>query len=117
MNFRQLHSHTSGHPEIDHRRGIEATTGPLGQGIANGVGLAIARAHLNARFSELDHYTYIFCGDGDLQEGVAHEAMALAGTLSLDKLIILYDSNKIQLDTPVTSVVREDLATRCAAIN
>lgn len=115
-NFRQLNFHTSGHPELSLKRGVEATTGPLGQGVANGVGLALARAHLNAKFPEFDHYVYVFCGDGDLQEGVAWEAMSFAGTNKLKKLIVLYDSNDVQLDTKTDVVVREDLKKRCEGV-
>lgn len=113
--FRQFNSPTPGHPEYELERGIEVTTGPLGQGIANGVGLALARAHLNAKFKDFDHYVYVICGDGDLQEGVANEAISFAGTQQLDKLIILYDSNDVQLDTAVSEVVNEDLAKRFTA--
>lgn len=116
QNFRQLHFHTSGHPELSIEKGIEATTGPLGQGVANGVGLALARAHLNAKFPEFDHYVYVFCGDGDLQEGITWEAMAFAGTNRLEKLIVLFDSNGIQLDTATEMVVSENLQKRCEGI-
>ncbi len=103
--FRQVGSTTPGHPEYGHTHGIEATTGPLGQGIGNAVGMAIAEAHLRARFNKgnlhvIDHYTYALCGDGDLQEGVAMEALALAGHLGLDRFVVLFDSNDIQLDGP-----------------
>ncbi len=105
--FRQVGSITPGHPEYGHTHGIEATTGPLGQGIGNAVGMAIAEAHLRARFNQghlnvVDHYTYVLCGDGDLQEGVAMESLALAGHLGLDRLVVLFDSNDIQLDGPTT---------------
>lgn len=113
--FRQFNSVTPGHPEYEIDRGIEVTTGPLGQGIANAVGLALARAHLKAKFNEFDHYVYVICGDGDLQEGVAAEAIAFAGTQKLEKLIVLYDSNQVQLDTAVSEVVNEDLKQRFEA--
>ena len=98
--FRQLGSHTAGHPEIDHTLGIETTTGPLGAGFSNGVGMAIAERHLNSAFGDdlINHTTYAFVSDGDLMEGVAQEAGSLAGHLKLGKLIYLYDSNKISID-------------------
>lgn len=103
--FRQYHSKTPGHPEFG-GRGIDATSGPLGQGIAMATGMAIAETHLASRYNKeffnvVDHYTYALCGDGDLQEGVTQEAMSLAGHLKLGKLIVLYDSNDIQLDGEV----------------
>lgn len=107
MNFRQKGSLTPGHPEYKHTDGVEMTTGPLGQGVATAVGMAIAEKNLANRFNKegypvIDHYTYVLCGDGDLQEGVALEALSLAGHLGLNKLIILYDSNDIQLDGPTS---------------
>lgn len=103
--FRQI-GNTPGHPEYGHTDGVETTSGPLGQGIANAVGMAIAEAHLASKFNEdgfsiIDHNTYVLCGDGDLQEGVALEALSLAGHLKLHKLVILFDSNNIQLDGAV----------------
>jgi transketolase len=110
--FRQI-GNTPGHPEYGHTEGVETTSGPLGQGISNAVGMAIAESHLAARFNKenfpiFDHYTYVICGDGDLQEGVAMEAMSLAGHLGLGKLIVLFDSNDIQLDGKVSLAYSEN---------
>lgn len=109
--FRQL-GNTPGHPEYGHTDGVETTSGPLGQGISNAVGMALAETHLAARFNKEDislinHYTYVICGDGDLQEGVALESMSLAGHLGLGKLIVLFDSNDIQLDGKVSLAYSE----------
>jgi transketolase len=111
-NFRQI-GNTPGHPEYGHTEGVETTSGPLGQGISNAVGMAIAETHLAARFNKpnfnlIDHYTYVICGDGDLQEGVALESVSLAGHLGLGKLIVLFDSNDIQLDGEVSLAYSEN---------
>ena len=97
-NFRQFGSKTPGHPEYNHTDGVETSTGPLGQGIANAVGMAIAEKHLASIYNKegfpiVDHYVYALCGDGCLQEGISYEACSLAGTLKLGKLIVLYDEN------------------------
>lgn len=120
QQFRQLNSRTPGHPEHDPPAGIETTTGPLGQGIANGVGMALAERLLAQQFNRpghaiVDHYTYVFCGDGCLMEGVSHEACSLAGTLGLGKLILLYDDNGISIDGKVQGWFTDDTARRFAA--
>ncbi len=115
--FRQWGSKTPGHPEYHHTDGVEVTTGPLGQGFANGVGMAAAEKHLAAVYNKpgfdiVDHYTYVICGDGDLMEGVSHEAASLAGTLQLGKMIYLYDDNLISLDGPTDLSFTEDVIER-----
>ena len=115
--FRQWESHTAGHPEIDHRLGIEMTTGPLGQGFATGVGMAIAEAHLRARLGEdlVDHRTFGFVSDGDLMEGVSAEAGSLAGRFGLGRLIYLYDDNDISIDGSTDITFSEDVVKRFQA--
>ncbi|MFZ7131855.1 MAG: transketolase [Eubacteriales bacterium] len=120
--FRQWGSKTPGHPEYGHTPGVEATTGPLGQGIAMAVGMAIGEKYLSALFNKedskiVDHYTYTLCGDGDLQEGVAQEAMSLAGHLGLSKLIVLFDSNDVQLDGPVVLNNSENMRSKLESMN
>ena len=116
-SFRQLHSKTPGHPEYGYAPGVETTTGPLGQGICNGVGMAIAEKTLAAHFNKpghdiVDHYTYVFHGDGCLMEGVSSEASSLAGTLGLGKLIMFYDDNGISIDGEVEGWFTEDVPAR-----
>jgi transketolase len=115
-NFRVLGSHTPGHPEYEPDHGIEITTGPLGQGIANAVGMAVAERMLNAQFGDaiVDHYTYVLVGDGCLMEGVAHEVISLAGHLRLGKLIVLYDDNRITDDGVIGQTISEDYTQRFA---
>ncbi len=120
QHFRQWHSNTPGHPEYGDTDGVEVTTGPLGQGFAMGVGMAIAEKHLASVYNRpgyevVDHYTYGLCGDGDLMEGVSHEAASLAGTLGLGKLIYLYDDNLISLDGPTELSFTEDVLKRFEA--
>lgn len=122
LNFRQKGSLTPGHPEYKHTSGVEISTGPLGQGLATAVGEAIAETYLAAKFNKndfsvIDHNTYVLCGDGDLQEGVSMEAMSLAGHLSLGKLIVLYDSNDIQLDGTVNLTNTESIEQKVKAMN
>ena len=119
-SFRQLHSKTPGHPEYGYAPGIETTTGPLGQGISNGVGMALAERTLAAQFNRdghhiVDHHTYVFLGDGCMMEGVSHEASALAGTLGLGKLIAFWDDNGISIDGHTDNWFNEDVASRFEA--
>jgi transketolase len=118
--YRQWGSRTPGHPEVGHTPGVETTTGPLGQGISTAVGMALAEAHLAARFNRddlrlVDHYTYVIAGDGDLMEGVSSEASSLAGHLGLGKLIVLYDDNDISIDGPTSITFTEDVPARYRA--
>lgn len=119
-SFRQFGSLTPGHPEYKHTAGVESTTGPLGAGVSTAVGMAMAEAHLAAKFNKdgypiVDHYTYALTGDGCLMEGVAYEALSLAGTLKLDKFIVLYDSNKITIEGDTDLAFTEDVAARFEA--
>jgi transketolase len=116
-HFRQLGSRTAGHPERGLATGIEVTTGPLGQGIGNSVGMALAERHLCTEFGSevVDHHTYVFCGDGCLEEGISHEAASLAGHLKLNKLIVLYDDNSITIDGPTSLSFSDDVLMRFTA--
>ena len=120
MDFRQFGSKTPGHPEYRHTVGVETTTGPLGQGFANGVGMAIAESYLASKFNRegyeiVDHYTYVLSGDGCMMEGITSEAASLAGTLGLGKLIVLYDSNNITIEGDTDFTFREDVGKRFEA--
>ncbi len=120
--FRQWGSRTPGHPEFGHTPGVETTTGPLGQGIANAVGMAMAERHLAARFNQkshtlIDHYTYVMCGDGDLMEGVALESISLAGHLGLGKLILIYDDNSITIEGKTDITFTENVRARFESQN
>lgn len=119
-HFRQLHSKTPGHPEYGHTRGVEATTGPLGQGVGNAVGLALAEALLASEFNRpghdiVDHHTYAFCSDGCLMEGISHEAGSIAGTLGLGKLVMVYDDNGISIDGETKGWFHDETAKRFQA--
>src|SRR6185295_11000803 len=118
--FRQLHSKTPGHPEYGYTPGVETTTGPLGQGIANAVGMALAEKVLAASFNRpghaiVDHRTYVFLGDGCLMEGISHEVCSLAGTLGLGKLTAFYDDNGISIDGRVSGWFTDDTPARFSA--
>ncbi len=116
-NFRQLHSPCAGHPENFELEGVETTTGPLGQGLATAVGMAIAERHLNAIYGDelVDHRTYVVAGDGCLMEGINHEAIGLAGHLQLGRMTVLWDDNKITIDGSTDLSTSEDIAARYAA--
>jgi len=119
-SFRQLGSRTPGHPEYQHTAGVEVTTGPLGQGVGNAVGMAMAEAHLGAVYNRgteplVDHYTYVMAGDGDMMEGISSEASSIAGHVSLGKLILFYDDNKVTLAGPAEKSFNEDVGMRYAA--
>lgn len=113
-NFRQLGSITAGHPEVDHPAGIETTTGPLGQGVATAVGMALGERIMNGRYGDelVDHYTYAMCGDGDLMEGISHEACSMAGHMKLSRLIVLYDDNGICIDGSTDMTFTDDTQKR-----
>ncbi len=122
QNFRQLDSKTPGHPEFGHTAGVETTTGPLGQGIANAVGMAVAEAHLAAKYNKpgykiVDHYTYAICGDGCLEEGISYEACSFAGAHKLGKLILFYDDNDITIEGDTDVTFKEHIGARFAAQN
>ena len=113
--FRQIDSITPGHPEYRVTPGVDCTTGPLGQGIATAVGMAMAEANLRERYKIIDYYTYVLCGDGDLMEGISYEAASLAGTLGLNKLIVLYDSNNVCLDGKTSDSFTDNVSMRFVA--
>ena len=120
MQFRQMDSLTPGHPEYRHTRGVEATTGPLGQGMAMAVGMAMAEKHMAAKYNKdgykvFDHFTYVLGGDGCMMEGISSEAFSLAGTLGLGKLIVLYDSNNITIEGSTDIAFAENVEKRFEA--
>ncbi|MCF7924023.1 MAG: transketolase [Candidatus Izimaplasma sp.] len=121
-DFRQLNSRTPGHPEYGEAPGVDSTTGPLGQGMSMAVGNALAESYLSAKFNSkehklVDHYTYALCGDGDMQEGITLESMAIAGRFQLSKLIVLFDSNDVQLDGPVDNAHSDDIQQKVKSMN
>src|SRR5580700_4378476 len=115
--FRQLHSKTAGHPEVHHAPGIEVTTGPLGAGFSNGVGMGVAERYLRATYGAdlVDHHTFVFCSDGDLMEGISHEAASLAGHQALGRLVYVYDDNHITIDGPTELSYTDNVAERFEA--
>jgi transketolase len=117
-HFRQLGSRTAGHPEYGHAPGIETTTGPLGQGLGNAVGMALAQALAAARFGAdlFDHFTYVIASDGDLMEGISHEVASFAGHLKLGKLIVFFDDNNISIDGPTSLAVSDNQPARFEAL-
>lgn len=113
-NFRQMGALTAGHPEVEHAAGIETTTGPLGQGLATAVGMALGERIMNARYGDhlVDHYTYVMCGDGDLMEGISHEACSMAGHMNLSRLIVMFDDNNICIDGSTDMTVSDNVRKR-----